>query len=720
MSVSSSEAQVSTFDRHTYEDPFLDIASQRLPKSWRKLQEMCQIYGMTHPQMSPVVWRLSEYPITSIIYNGDPEEKRITKKFLEEEESILDRCIEFGLDYNSGGNCFVTIQFPFIRYYMCLRCNSSYQSKDIKYKYANGKFTGQCKTCKSNEVLKPIDQYIKRMKGITIVRLEPMNITIKHNRITNKCFYYYDIPSETKNAIRSGDRDIIDTTPIEYLKCAYNNTKMKLDRIFHFKRPTLSGRDMQWGFPLILPALKDAYLNQIHKKSDEQIALEHSVPLRVMYPEPTSQDPLARIAMGSFKGFMEQNLRYWRKDKNSIILSPVPIGVRVVGGDQSAYQTVQQRQLIVDEIFGAMNVTRGFVMGGEQWNAASITQRTMENMFVNYLRRLDACLQWIVNTVSSYLGVKFAKVSMKPFRKIDDVQMLQLITQLAREKRASWSEVISRMEMDFDQQTDQISREVEVFNKINMQELVSQAEAGARAVVMQAAAQNQAESVSSVLQEHLQGMGVQPPQQPGPQQPGPQQPGDQQQGQGASPEQGGPGAPPEEGQSGAPEAKAEPKPKPKPKPKPEPKDEKPSGDQEKADKQISAWAMELLAMSPRQMKTTLGKMEQQDPELARAVAERAHELASKQDSAENASSVLVDAKSPEEIAQRLMMASPTIRMKALNLLQNQNPHLALAVMRELSRAGSGQNGKGGGADKPSVDMRPLPEQLPPRRESRTI
>lgn len=707
MTVTSSEAFVSTFERHTYEDPFLDIASQRLPKSWRKLQELCQIYGMTHPQMAPVVWRLSEYPITSIVYDGNEEQKRQTKEFLEVQESILDRCIEFGLDYNSGGNCFVTVQFPFIRFYICTKCNSSFQSKDIDYKYMAGKFSGLCKTCKSVENLKPVDQYLKRMKGITIVRLEPMQMTLKYNKITGKCFYYYDIPADLKNQIRSGDKDIIDSTPLEYLKCATNNTKMKLDRVFHFKRPTLSGRDMQWGFPLILPALKDSYLNQIHKKADEQIALEHSVPLRIMYPEATSQDPLARIAMGSFKGFMEQNLRYWRKDKNAVILAPVPVGVRVVGGDQSAYQTSPQRQLIVDEIFGAMNVTRGFVMGGEQWNAASITQRTMENSFVNYLRRLDACLQWIVSTVEIYLGTRFAKVSMKPFKKIDDVQMLQLVTQLAREKRASWTEVLSRMDMEFDQQTNTIKKEVEIFNSISMQELVSQAEAGAKAVVMQAAAQSQAESVSAILQEHLQRAGVQPPQQ---QQPGPDgqpQPQDPSQGQGA-PEQGGPGAQPEPGdQGGTPDqgsgggqgdGKA------------------PRQSSAGMEKKITAWAHELLAMSPQQMKATLHKMEQEDPDLAHAVAEKAQELSSQGDSAENAAGLLSDAKSPEEMAQKLMMASPRLRMKAINILQKRDPQLALRVLREMSKASTDQGGQTGS----SVDMRPLPEKLPPRRESRII
>lgn len=707
-------------DRHNYEDPFLDMAATKLPKSFKKLLELCQIFAMTHPQISPIIQRLAEYPITSLVYKGDEEAERQHKELFEKNLRILEKMVEWGLDYFAYGNCFVSISFPFVRLYRCMSCEMDMQARELKYRYTGGRFEGVCKNCRRETRFKPIDQYVKDARGINLFRLEPQLITPKYNRVTGKYKYYYDIPPDLRRSIEVGDRDVIDETPVEYLECIRLKRKMKLKRVFHFKRPTLSGRDMQWGFPLVLPALKDAYLNQIYKKADEAIALEHSVPLRVLYPEPRTQDPMQKLALGNFKQFMSRNIRYWRRDKNAIITSPMPIGVTNIGGDGQAYSTIQARIKVVDEIMGAMLVTRGFVMGGENWSSASISQRVMENSFMNYLRRMDACLQWVRDEAAAFLGMPYCAVSMKPFKKVDDVQMLQLIIQLAQQKRVSWEEALSRMDLDAKEELKLIEQETADYTKLMLQELMAQNDANAKAIVSQTLAQDEAEGISGVMGAwserneailaEIQGQATK------------EEAAQQMQEQQAE-------AAANDPQAGAMQAKAE-------------KDSaqaqkdqalanKYQGQQQMVDidlgKQIALWAGELLRANPGEKRRLLQALHTDNPEVAAAVVEVASELEGgapqpqgpAMTQSQNPMSMLqvltAEAKNPDELAQKLQMLEPRQQRDVLQALSRSNPSLFQKTMQAMQKLNAG-GGQGGNV----VDMRPMPEKLPPRREEKPV
>lgn len=725
----SSTGETVSLDRHTYDDPFLDMAATKLPKSFKKLLELCQIFALTHPQIAPIIWRLAEYAITSLVYKGDAESERQHKDVFEKKLKILEKMVEWGLDYFGYGNCFISVSFPFVRMYGCTTCKTTYQSREVSYQYIGGRFQGRCRACGGDRQFEPLDQYVKDAGGINIFRLEPQLITPKFNRVTGRYFYYYDMPPDLVRSVESGDRDIIDSTPVEYLKCVKLKRKMKLKRVFHFKRPTLSGRDMQWGLPLVMPALKEAHLNQVYKKADEAIALEHSVPLRVIYPQPQTKDPMQMIALGNFKSFMAKNIRYWRHDKNAIITAPMPIGVTSIGGDASAYSTIQARMKVVDEIIGAMMVTRGFVLGGENWSSASISQRVMENSFSNYLRRLDTCLQWVRDEIAAFLGLPPCEVSMKPFKKVDDVQMLQLIVNLAQQKRVSWREALSRMDLDSRDELRIIEAEAENYTKLVVQELVAQNEASAKALTAQTVAQDEAAGMQEMLQ--LQGA---------------RSAGTRAEAQGlATKEQ-------------VMEAGMQPQP---PSVQEQALSARAAKDQALADKhrlgtqvaaqfgnpapeqqqfvdvnmqqQIQMWAGELLSMNDADRRRYLSDIQAQSPDLAQAVVEVAGEMEQggtgpapgqpavsvSRDPAAMVQSLMAEAKSPEELAQRLAMIDARQQSKVLAEIQRRNPQLFMRVMQLLNaeRVKTLSPSGGGGS---VVDMKPLPEQGPPRREESPV
>ena len=700
-------AETVQLDRHTYEDPFLDMAASKLPKSFKKLLELCQIFALTHPQISPIIQRLAEYPITSLVYKAaDQETVRRHRELFEQHLRILEKMVEWGLDYYAYGNCFVSISFPFVRMYRCKACGHDHQTHEVEYRIYGGRFEGFCKACQGTRELMPVDEYVRDSRGINLFRFEPQLMTPKYNRVTGRYFYYYDISPDIKRAVEIGDRDIIDTTPVEYLQCISLRRKLKVKRVYHFKRPTVSGRDMQWGFPLVLPALKDAYLNQIYKKADEAIALEHSVPLRILFPQAQTQDPLQKLALGSFKSFMNRNIRYWRRDKNAIITSPMPIGVTNIGGDKDLYSTINARIKVVDEIMGAMMVTRGFVMGGENWSSASISQRIMENSFLNYLKRLDGCLQWIRDEAAAFLGLPSCQVSMKPFKKVDDVQMLQLILQLAREKKVSWNEALSRMDLDSRTELETIENELKGYTQVMLEELMGQNEANAKALLLQTVAQQETEGIQTVyqnmvqrsdaIQAEVQGTATKD-------EAAQAQAEEQQQAQQQDPQ-----AQMMMAKAQRDNAQGQ---------KDEALAQRYQGQNMDMGKQIAMWANELLSAPATERKRLLAQMHQQAPELAQAVVEVAQQLESQgaQSAQQLVQSLIQTSKSGEELAKKMQLLEPGQQQAALRYIQRTNPKLFSVVMQTLSQQNMMQQQGGGGQ---VVDMRPLPDQRPPvRKES---
>jgi hypothetical protein len=159
--------------------------------------------------------------------------------------------------------------------------------KDCNYYFRNFEFYWQCPKCRHHAPAKVSDRYIKSSKGIRLLRWNPEDVDIRYNDLNGEYTYYYEIPVQLKNDIIMGKKHIVEEVPQVFIDALRKRKAVVFskDNIFHFKRPTLAGQDRGWGTPLLLPVLKDAFYLQILKKSQEAIALEHIVPLRVLFPQ---------------------------------------------------------------------------------------------------------------------------------------------------------------------------------------------------------------------------------------------------------------------------------------------------------------------------------------------------------------------------------------------------------------------------------------------------
>ena len=239
-----------------YPSPFFDIAHTYLPATVKQMFRWCRYYFLVNPLINAVVFKMSEYPVTDVLFDTEsPEMKRRWTSFLLEQLRYRSFQIEVGLDYHTYGNALVSIFYPFMKMLECTSCRAKHMAKDSTYRFQNFQFHMVCPKCGHHGPVRAYDHYIRAHKGIRLLRWNPENVDIKYNEITGEYEYYYDIPNQIRNDIIIGKKSTVETVPqlfIDALKLKKAVVFSK-DNIYHFKRPTLAGKDRGWGTPMILP-----------------------------------------------------------------------------------------------------------------------------------------------------------------------------------------------------------------------------------------------------------------------------------------------------------------------------------------------------------------------------------------------------------------------------------------------------------------------------------
>lgn len=426
-----------------YASPFFDLSNFYMPKNFKKFFQWAGWFFQTNNIISPVVYQMARYPITSLTYSTKEDKMRkVYKNIFEDYLSIQSTLISIGLDFFTFGNAFCTLHIPFKRRLFCPKCKTKSDADDIDYKFSlqGTKFKGVCPSCKSHVEFIPKDELIKVAKEFRIVRYYPGNIDIKYNSTSGESEYHYNIPREDVKAVTSGDKFHINTTPLIYLKAIEKKAAIvfKKNRLFHFKRDNISGANMKWGMPLVLPALKKAFYLQILQKAQEAIAMQHITPLTSMFPQAANgANPFETLNLSNWKNKLQGAIKVWKKDPNHIAIFPFPIGVQHMFGEGRRLLVTQEVREASIQVVSAMGVPQEFLFGGLTWSASSINLRMLENAFMTYRTLIKKFLYFIRDQVSDCLRIPKVELDLKEFKMIDDVQQKQLLLELNQASKIS-------------------------------------------------------------------------------------------------------------------------------------------------------------------------------------------------------------------------------------------------------------------------------------------
>ena len=497
-----------------YDSPFMDMTSTYLPSSIKGILRFVASYVVGDGFVSQCITKMSEYPITSLIYDDEISDNKSSIKdsrlkdnwrtILEKKIKILMTLKQAGMDYYAYGNSLVSVNFPFIRMLTCEKCGATHNAKTLDgVKFKNFKYVGKCSRCSHDGAMEYKDINVKDYSGISIVHWDIMCIHIKYNSITGEHFYYYTVPKDIAAAISTGDMDIVNSTRAEVIEAVKSKKKIKLisDNVYHLKRPApqyLVPSERGWGIPVVLAVMKDVFHTKILKKGNEMIAFDHIMPLRILFPQGTGDvSPHMTINLSAWRTKIEDEIRKWKADPNYISIVPIPLGMQNFSGDAKVLMVTQEIRATEDAVITGIGVIPEIIRGGASWSGSNVSLRIVENSFINHRNDIQNLIDFIIDKVSTYLGIKRIEVKMSDFKMADDLEKKRMMMGGASGPSSDSIFSMSRFqkEMGIDPEKDYEERLKELKRRIELRvrEAEGDAEARGAAAIINAIYQADAE-----------------------------------------------------------------------------------------------------------------------------------------------------------------------------------------------------------------------------------
>ena len=503
-----------TFTRGSvkYDSPFLDMTSTFIPRTIRGMLRFLAVSMLTDGLVSQAIIKMAEYPITDLIYNDEEKSKvnddkteKKWKKILEEKMKLVTVLKSVGMNYHGYGNAVVSINYPFKRNLVCPLCKTKNDVGTVKgVKFKKYRYEGICPECKEKTVFITEDSNTKEIDKLSIVEWDLFYLFIKFNNLSGDHFYYYEIPPNIKTAIRRGDLDIINGTRSEVIEAVRRRKKLKLkaDNVFHFKRsgpqyfyPSERG----WGLSALIPVMKDIFHSKILKKGNEMIAFDHIVPLRILFPQGTSDvSPHATINLASWKTKIEDELRKHKADPNYISVMPLPVGQINFSGDAKLLSITPEIKANEDTIITGIGIIPEILRGGASWSGSNVSLRVVENTFLNHRNFMDTFIEWVTDNISRYFDIPKISVRLSPFKMADDLQVKSILLKAAMapasERIISRDTVIKEFGFDPNEEYEKIKEEVKKAAELRVDQYKADAEAQGEAAIINSVFAADAES----------------------------------------------------------------------------------------------------------------------------------------------------------------------------------------------------------------------------------
>lgn len=449
-----------------YPSPFFDVAQTYLPATIKQMFRWCRYYFLVNPLINAVVFKMAEYPVTDVIFDADDEStKDLWKHMILEHLRYRSFQVECGLDYYTYGNAMVSVFFPFVKLLECRNCGFKQPAKDSEYAFRNYDFIWACPKCKHHGPAKVQDHYVKAPRGIRLLRWNPEDVDVRYNDLNGQNQYYYEIPVPLKSDITMGKKSVVESVPQLFIEAMKQKKAVVFskDNFFHFKRPSLAGKDRGWGTPMILPVMKDTFYLQILRKAQEAIMLEHIVPLRILFPQAGSgtSDPYTSVNLQEWRDKVALEIRKWRVDNNYMPIMPLPVGHQTIGGDGRALLLTQELRVWSEQIVAGMGIPNELIFGGMSYSGSNVSLRMLENMFLGYLQDHLALLKWVIRSVADYMGWPVIGARFKPFKMADDLQRKAYLFQLNQAGKLSDESLLADADFDSAKEDRHIMRETE-------------------------------------------------------------------------------------------------------------------------------------------------------------------------------------------------------------------------------------------------------------------
>lgn len=453
----------SRFGRGQTPNPWYNLAGQFTPRNLHDVIKWSRYITTQSPTITEVIRKLSTFPITE--FNPVTEDVELKKRYESIIESIdlKNKLEDSGFDHYTIGNVFSSIYFPIHRSLKCPTCKTEHNIRNISYVWKNYQFLGTCPACSSKVTYERIDKKSHALEDINIVKWDPSNIAVNHNPITGESDYYYTIPNNVKNKIRLGDKLFLNSVPWGFIEAVQKNMdfKFKKGSIYHMKNISMGSMLEGLGLPPLISFYSLVFYQAVLRKANEAIAIDYLAPLRSVFPQAASSngDPVVSMSMAGFAEKVEDALKKHKNDPNHILISPIPLGYQNLGGEGKSLLVSQEIDQAEKTMLLGMGVSIELLSGSTNWTSSTVGLRMLENTMHSYTSQIQKYIDWIMKSITNYLGVTSVDVTMTPFKLTDDSVLKQFMMNLLESGEASMSTLYETFGMDYQEELEKIKQD---------------------------------------------------------------------------------------------------------------------------------------------------------------------------------------------------------------------------------------------------------------------
>jgi hypothetical protein len=445
-------------------NPFFTVSNQFLPRNLHDVIRWARYITMQSPVTTEVIRKLSTYPITDFIV--DTKSERVKERYKEVFKSfkLKQQLYDIGFEYYTIGNVFISIYFPIIRSLICPACSTVYTAKKASFiSFKKFGFHGTCPACKFSGEFKRTDTKSMNVADMNLVKWDPTHIVVNNNPITGENEYYYKIPNDIKRRVQQGDKLFVNSVPWGLIEAVKNNQDFKFDEnhIFHLKNVSAGHSINGIAVPPLISLFPLVYYQATLRKANEAISTDHMNPLRVVFPQAqtANSDPVVAISMRSFVGNMTEALAKHRRDKNHVLIAPMPIGYQAVSGEGKNLLVSQEIQQAEESILLSLGVSRELLTGVTNWQSSTVGLRLLQNTMTTYTDQMMALVNWVMLHVSKYIGIETCDITLVPFKLTDDDNLRQALLNLVQTGGAAPSDLYESFGMDYNKVLESVQKD---------------------------------------------------------------------------------------------------------------------------------------------------------------------------------------------------------------------------------------------------------------------
>jgi hypothetical protein len=424
--------------------PWLDYSTVTVPDNHELVMWWAQYLWLTDGNFRTAMERVAAHFMTVLEFPDlEPDEESSWKDFFNNEINYRRELMSVAYDFLAYGNCFVSPYLPFKRFMRCQKCFLEQPIDRVDYNlefsavkpYVKWHRKHSCPRCDDTGDYEVLDRRDRTLSKIKLNRYDPAEIELAQNRFSLRKDVYWKIPEETRRDILEKARIHIDDTPLEVLEAVAVNGRLcfEEDMILHIDEPIISGvRSRGWGLPRSISNFRTAWLQQLINKTDQAVAIDYTLGMRVLSPAPTpgGQDPMVTTGMEQFVTRIKSMVQEHRNNPASYHTAPYPIQYQFLGGEGGTLMPPEKLKFRQQEYLNQLGVPLEYHQMNLSTQAAPMALRLFESYWQVVPTAYNRVLDWLVDILSKVYGMEPTKVRMQKTTIADDMERKAVLLQL--------------------------------------------------------------------------------------------------------------------------------------------------------------------------------------------------------------------------------------------------------------------------------------------------